>query len=46
MAGLSMSSVMDTEEALSGPLNTAEAVYLANCEMRRLRHEVVRVVQP
>ena len=44
MAGLSMSSVMDTEEALSGPLNTAEAVYLANREMRWLRQEVVRVV--
>jgi hypothetical protein len=29
IAGLSMASVVDTEEALSGPLDTAEAVYRA-----------------
>jgi DNA repair protein RadC len=44
IAGLSMSSVVDTEEALSGPLDTAEAVYRANLEMRCFRQEVVRVV--
>jgi DNA repair protein RadC len=44
IAGLSMASVVDTEEALSGPLDTAEAVYRANLEMRCFRQEVVRVV--
>jgi DNA repair protein RadC len=44
MAGLCMSSVLDTERALAGPLNTPEAVYAANREMRWLRQEVVRVV--
>jgi DNA repair protein RadC len=44
IAGLSMSSVVDTEEALSGPLDEAEAVYRANLEMRCFRQEVVRVV--
>src|SRR5271166_1715838 len=44
IAGLSMSSVVDTEEALSGPLDTAGAVYRANLEMRCFRQEVVRVV--
>jgi len=44
IAGLSMSSVVDTEEALSGPLDKAEAVYRANLEMRCFRQEVVRVV--
>src|SRR5260370_21577903 len=39
-----MSSVVDTEEALSGPLDKAEAVYRANLEMRCFRQEVVRVV--
>jgi hypothetical protein len=34
MAGVSMSSVVETEEALSGPLDKAEAVYRANLEMR------------
>ena len=34
-----MSSVVDTEEALSGPLDTAEAVYRANLEMRCFRQE-------
>ena len=36
--------VVDTEEALSGPLDKAEAVYRANLEMRCFRQEVVRVV--
>ena len=44
MAGLSLSSIVDTEDALSAPLNTPAAVYLANSEMRWLRQEVVRVV--
>ena len=44
IAGLS--SVVDTEEALSGPLDKAEAVYRANLEMRCFRQEVVRVAQP
>ena len=44
IAGLSMWSVVDTEEALSGPLDRAEAVYRANLEMRCFRQEVVRVV--
>jgi hypothetical protein len=44
IAGLSMSSVVDTEEALSGPLDKAEAVYRANLEMRCFRQEVVRVL--
>ena len=44
MAGLCISSVVDTEEALAGPLNTPEAVYAANREMRWLRQEVVRVL--
>jgi len=44
MAGLSLSSILDTEDALSAPLNTPAAVYLANSEMRWLRQEVVRVV--
>jgi len=44
IAGLSMSSVVDMEEALSGPLDKAEAVYRANLEMRCFRQEVVRVV--
>jgi hypothetical protein len=39
-----MSSVVDMEEALSGPLDKAEAVYRANLEMRCFRQEVVRVV--
>jgi hypothetical protein len=38
---LSMWSVVDTEEALSGPLDKAEAVYRANLEMRCFRQEVV-----
>jgi len=42
MAGLSLSSVVDAEDALSAPLNTPAAVYLANSEMRWLRQEVVR----
>ena len=33
-----------SEEALSGPLDKAEAVYRANLEMRCFRQEVVRVV--
>jgi DNA repair protein RadC len=44
IAGLSMWSVVDTEEALSCPLDKAEAVYRANLEMRCFRQEVVRVV--
>src|SRR5215469_2986868 len=44
MAGLCISSVVDTEEALAGPLNTPDAVYAANREMRWLRQEVVRVL--
>ena len=44
IAGLSMASVVDTEEALSGPLDKAEAIYRANLEMRCFRQEVVRVV--
>jgi DNA repair protein RadC len=44
MAGLSLSSIVDAEDALSAPLNTPAAVYLANSEMRSLRQEVVRVV--
>ena len=44
IAGLAMSSVVDAEEALAGPLDRAEAVYRANLEMRYLRQEVVHVV--
>jgi DNA repair protein RadC len=44
MAGLCMSSVVETERALAGPLNTPETVYAANREMRWLKHEVVRVM--
>jgi DNA repair protein RadC len=43
-AGLAMSSVVDAEEALAGPLDRAEEVYRAYLEMRYLRQEVVRVV--
>ena len=39
IAGLSMSSVVDMEEALSGPLDKAEAVYRANLEMRCFRQD-------
>ena len=44
MAGLSISSVADAEQALSAPLNNAEAIYRANLDMKGFHQEVVRVV--
>jgi DNA repair protein RadC len=44
MAALSISSVADAEHALSAPLNSAEAIYRANVDMKRFDQEVVRVV--
>ena len=44
MAALSISSVADAEQALSTPLNNAEAIYRANLDMKGLHQEVVRVV--
>ena len=44
MAALSISSVADAEQALSAPLNNAEAIYRANLDMKGFHQEVVRVV--
>ena len=44
MAALSISNVADAELALSAPLNSAEAIYRANLDMKRFHEEVVRVV--
>jgi DNA repair protein RadC len=44
MAALSISNVADTEHALSAPLNSPEAIYRANLDMKRFHQEVVRVV--
>ena len=44
MAALSISNVADAELALSAPLNSAEAIYRANLDMKRFHQEVVRVV--
>ncbi len=44
MAALSISSVVDAEYALSASLNTAEAIYQANLDMKRFHQEVLRVV--
>lgn len=44
MAGLSMSSVADAEEALSAPLSNAATIYRANSDMKRSRQEVVRTL--
>jgi hypothetical protein len=34
MAALSISNVADAEQALSAPLNSAEAIYRANLDMK------------
>jgi DNA repair protein RadC len=39
-----MASVVDSEDALEGPLDRADAVYRANMDMRSLRQELLRVV--
>src|SRR5271165_5317317 len=44
MAAFSMSNVADAEHALSAPLNSAEAIYRANLDMKGFHQEVVRVV--
>src|SRR6202030_3620181 len=44
MAALSISNIADTEHALSTPLNSAEAIYRANLDMKGFHQEVVRVV--
>jgi DNA repair protein RadC len=44
MAALSISNIADAEHALSTPLNSAEAIYRANLDMKGLHQEVVRVV--
>ena len=44
MAALSISNVADAELALSAPLNSAEAIYRANLDMKKFHQEVVRVV--
>ena len=44
MAALSISNVADAEHALSAPLNSAEAIYRANLDMKGFHQEVVRVV--
>ena len=44
MAALSISNVVDAEHALSAPLNSAEAIYRANLDMKGFHQEVVRVV--
>jgi DNA repair protein RadC len=44
MAGLSVADVAETEHALSIPLTSAEAIYKANLDMKRLHREVVRAV--
>jgi DNA repair protein RadC len=43
-AAFSMSNVADAEHALSAPLNSAEAIYRANLDMKGFHQEVVRVV--
>ena len=44
MAALSISNVADAEHALSASLNSAEAIYRANLDMKGFHQEVVRVV--
>jgi hypothetical protein len=44
MAVLSISNIADAEQALSAPLNSAEAIYRANLDMKGFHQEVVRVV--
>jgi DNA repair protein RadC len=44
MAALAISNVVETEDALSAPLNNAEAIYRGNLDMATLHQEVVRVV--
>jgi hypothetical protein len=39
-----MSNVVDAEDALSAPLNSAEAIYRANLDMKGFHQEVVGVV--
>ena len=43
MAALSISSVADAEQALSAPLNNAEAIYRANLDMKGFHQEVERI---
>jgi hypothetical protein len=40
MAALSISSVADAEQALSAPLNNAEAIYRANLDVKWFYQEV------
>jgi DNA repair protein RadC len=44
MAALAISNIADAEHALSAPLNSAEAIYRANLDMKGFHQEVVRVV--
>jgi DNA repair protein RadC len=44
IAALSISNVADAEDALSAPLNSAEAIYRSNLDMKAFHQEVVRVV--
>jgi DNA repair protein RadC len=44
MAALSLSKVVETEHALSAPLESAEAIYRANLDMLQFHQEVLRVV--
>jgi DNA repair protein RadC len=44
MAALSISNVADAEHALSTPLNSPEAIFRANLDMKGFHQEVVRVV--
>jgi hypothetical protein len=44
MAALSIANIADAEHALSTPLNSAEAIYRANLDMKGFHQEVVRVV--
>jgi DNA repair protein RadC len=44
MTALSISNVADAEHALSAPLNSPEAIYRANLDMKRFYQEIVRVV--
>jgi len=44
MVALSISNVADAEHALSAPMNSAEAIYRANLDMKSFHQEVVRVV--
>jgi DNA repair protein RadC len=44
MVALSLSNAVETEHALSAPLESAEAIYRANLDMRNFHQEVLRVV--